>query len=70
MILNMNKSLNIVIIYSFHLSFYQSYIQLTKKPILKVFLMKVNRKKMIKKITEYAILFMLLSEKMNLDSCA
>ena len=30
MILNMNKSLNIVIIYSFHISFYQSYIQLTK----------------------------------------
>ena len=29
MILNMNKSLNIII-YSFHLSFYQSYIQLTK----------------------------------------
>ena len=41
----MNKSLNIVIICSFHLSFYQSYIQLTKKPILKVFLMKVNRTK-------------------------
>ena len=30
MILNMNKSLKIVILYSFHLSFYQSYIQLTK----------------------------------------
>ena len=50
MILNMNKSLNIVIIYSFHLSFYQSYIQLTKKNNPKVLLIKVNRKKMIKKL--------------------
>ena len=30
--------------------------------------MKVNRKKMIEKITEYAIFFKLLTEKMNLDS--
>ena len=47
----MNKSLNIVIIYSFHLSFYQSYIQLTKKNNPESIVNESkSKKKMIKKL--------------------
>ena len=69
MILNMNKFLNTVIIYSFHLSFYQSFIQLTKKTNPESIVNESKlKKKMIKKITEP--FFMLLTEKLNLDSSA
>ena len=71
MILNLNKSLNIVIIYSFHLSFYQSYIQLTKitNPEIIVNESK-SKKKMIQKNYLVCHFFMLLTEKMSLNSSA
>ena len=70
MILNMNKSLNIVIIYSFHLSFYQSYIQLTKITNPESIVNESKSKKKDQKNHWVCHFFMLLTEKMNLDSSA
>ena len=69
MILNMNKSLNIII-YSFHLSFHQSYIQLTKITNPESIVNESKSKKIIQKNYLVCHFCMLLTEKMNLDSSA